>query len=133
MTEGFIFRDESEAQAACEWWQKELRLQDWCIKVVTIAVWESKNPTDGDASMHRNDWNRYGVLELLNPQHRQPSGVYSLPQDQEEDIVHELLHLKMLGWEVESTDVEKESGINDLARALVRLRRLAYPKPPWRT
>lgn len=132
MSDGFVFASEEEAQAACLWWQGELRLTDWRIKVVTIPIWESTNPTNGDASIKSNDWNRYAVLELLDPQHREPASIHSLPQDQEEDIVHELIHLKMLGWKADATDLEKESGAIDLSTALVRLRRQAYPEEPWR-
>lgn len=48
------------------------------------------------------------------------------PQDMELDLVHELLHIVLSGWPLGETPLEKrlkEQSIEDLARALVRLKR----------
>ncbi len=131
MTEGFVFSSESEAQAACEWWQKELRLQDWDIKCWIRRQHDMDPNADGEFNLTKE--HKQGWIKLLDSVDYSPNT--SWPQDHERTLVHELLHYHMTSISVEEgalQEVAKEQMIELTAGALVNLRRLAYPESPWR-
>lgn len=132
--EGFVFADEVEAQTACEWWQKHLSLSDF-----TVACRLKRAADLPPGKQGTSDWvlsRREILVKLLDPIDYPPDCI--VPQDHERTLVHELIHPK-LGYFDNTPDDESstrfvmmETFIDDLARALVKFRRLAYPEPPWR-
>jgi hypothetical protein len=130
MTEGFIFRDEAEAQAACEWWQKELRMLDWQCDVQIARHWEILPNCSADNGY--NLAHETMTIRLLDPIdfHPQVGNKFDI-QDHEMDLIHELGH-GLFYPATDKTSDTQERALNAFAESAVRLRRLAYPEPPWR-
>lgn len=129
--EGFVFADEAEAQAACEWWQKELNVPQWRIKV-TFNRWRDFDNSNSAAQLGYNESHEIAWLKLLDPVDSWQCNPGEIPLDHEYNLVHELLHLVYVDAFPElETDKERQA-TNRNACAFIHLRRLAYPKPPWR-
>lgn len=128
----FTFLDEADAQAACEWWQKELRLADWDIKC-WIKRQENLSHADAQAEYRATPEHKEAWIKVLDPSHY-PTDT-SWPQDHEKSLVHELAHIHMNSFAPEDGTLARvawEQASELIAHTLVRLRRLAYPEPPWR-
>ncbi len=128
-----IFADEQEAQVACEWWQGQMGLVDWDIKVKYARSWELGEWLFGD--IETNLEHKTATIRLLDPVDTRPD--FCTPPDHEQTLVHELeeANHRRIRLQVErSQDMNWnfEQAYNRSANALVHLRRLAYPKPPWR-
>jgi hypothetical protein len=114
----------------CSWWQRRLGLSHWeiCLKIV-------RGPTLDDGSMADVSWNlvkHQAMLRVIDP-NDYPAFIPThdaWPQDMERSLVHELLHLVFATFDApENTpeDSAQEQTIAALSKALVTLRREAYP------
>ena len=129
----FVITQE-ELSGFCEYWQKSLNLGEWRIFAKFVPYSElcksSKSSCSGDVNwMHEQ---RFANIRIVRAEDREQlnSSAY-FAYDAEAILVHELLHLKFVDWESASIEspgyhigVQEERAINDLAGALVRLRRM---------
>ena len=105
-------------------WQKRLRLQDWDVQVSITR--ERDMPIDSSRGAIR--WNvntKEAWLHILDPIDYPPDQV---PQDIEQTIIHELLHLHLvmvaeMAGENETIQITTEQAIVCISEALVRLKR----------
>ena len=115
---------EHELQALCAEWQKRLRLQDWDVKVQLARRWAMEPGNQAEC-----EWNlrkRIAVIRVLDSVDWNSDTPW--PQDQEQSLVHELLHLHFAPFRAEPEtpqDVAQEQAIDAIARALVELKRAA--------
>ncbi len=115
---------EIELQALLTEWQKRLRLQDWDVHIAftrerDMAVDNSRGAIRWNVSL-KEAW-----LHILDPIDYPPDQV---PQDIEQTIIHELLHLHLvmvaeMAAENEIIQITTEQAIVCIAEALVRLKR----------
>lgn len=117
-----IFTEEQLAEVCVEW-QRILRLLDWQVYLAVVRTSQMDDPEDaGECS-----WSeplKIAKIKVLDPQDWSPDFVVG--HDMERTLVHELLHLYMIGWEAEPGTVQEaqqEQAICLLADALVGLRR----------
>lgn len=134
ISEGFVFADEKEAQAACEWWQKELNVPHWHVAVDFVRWRELKDNEPGEqaARIHYSEAHETARISLLSAIDKWECEPGDTPFDHECNLVHELLHLVYAAALNGNETLQERQATNRTARALVRLRRLAYPEPPWR-
>ncbi|HEU4751871.1 MAG TPA: hypothetical protein VFU47_02105 [Armatimonadota bacterium] len=102
-------------------WQKRLRLRDWEIDLLFVAQ------VDLPERLGEVQWKagkRRAQIKLLKPGSWQHGRHTEFDLTQEVDLVHELLHLKLVGWdETRDDSVEgdlMEQAVHDLSRALVQ-------------
>jgi len=136
MPDGFLFPDESDAQAACEWWRGQLGLTDWNIKLTFARAWDLGKDVVGDTECCVE--HKWADIRLLAPgDAKDMEQGFMRPVDQEDDLVHELGEVILRKIRLQATrntdmDWNFEQTASTYARALVSLRRQAYPGPPWR-
>ncbi len=116
---------QEEANRLLEYWQRQLRLQDWWIQV-KIARGNGLNLPAGVQG--RCSWTlqrREAFIRILDPIDWDRDCVY--PQDMEETLVHELLHLHFAPFDTFKAeghkDIASEQAINAIAHSLVSLKR----------
>jgi hypothetical protein len=104
-------------------WQYLLRLQDWDIKakfarVSTFDVGQSEGEVNWVLSK------RQAIVKILDPvDYPEDAG---WPQDAEQTLVHELLHLHFAPFDAESGSPEltaQEQAIEAISKALVGIKR----------
>jgi hypothetical protein len=120
-----IERDVAELEAACAWWQKALRLQDWKVRVRWADLELAK--AGRSAQVEWEAKHKEATIDVMVPE------LY--PEDWSEDardwrthLVHELLHLHFLAFaanEDTPEDMAQEQAIEFIAQALTRLKREA--------
>lgn len=110
---------QEELEKLCAYWQGVLRLQDWDVRVKLVRRME----LDG-----RLGWCRVcpergaATIHVMDPIDDDPNS----PEDPEDTLVHELLHISTHGMNVKADTPEgvaEERHINTLAGALVKLNR----------
>lgn len=117
-----------EAQALCEQWQDILNLQHWRVKL-KIARGNGLDLPDG--TQGRCEWvikKRSALIRLLDPIDWDKTCLW--PQDMEQTLVHELLHLHFAAFDIKDDspeDIASEQTIEALSRALVCLKRQNQP------
>lgn len=115
---------EEQLNELCIEWQKVLRLQDWDIVVKLDRQRQFENKTaQGEVA-----WvfgRKEAIIKILDPTDYPTECIFE--QDQEETLVHELLHLHFADWsemmEDGNTPSVGEQGIQCIAQALVRVKR----------
>lgn len=122
-----IFKNDEELQVACAEWQKRLRLQDWVVQAKI-----SRNRDVGDKSQGHCRWviqKKMATILILDPLDYPEDTMH--PQDMEQTLVHELLHLHFAPFDDE-VDTPKEVAIEQatdcIAYALVNLHREKQPQ-----
>ena len=116
---------QSQLTKKCREWQKVLRLQDWDIEVKIVREWDFVNK-GSIGEVGRNNQHKSATIRILHPIDYDPCN-YG-PQDMEEDLVHELLHLHFLSemFDLEpKMEIQYEQAINRVSEALVKLNREA--------
>jgi len=110
----------SESKAYVKYWQKQLRLLDWKIKVVVRYDPEEFN---GFACMKHNLNFQMNTLEVLDPSLIKEE--WAGCRDLEVTIVHELLHTRFIHAikRKKESDPHEEMAIEVVAQALVAARR----------
>jgi len=110
---------EPELTALCAEWQKRLRLQDWTVKV--------KIARERDMDANRAGqilWvslKKVALIKILDSVDYNHTDGW--PQDHEETLVHELLHLHNSRFPTEENNIDEEVAITCVAQALVALKR----------
>lgn len=120
---------QEELEHALEQWQKRLRLQDWEVEV---RLCHRSEISDGCvASVDRYYFTRTALIKIGLPD-EWTSGDSEIQRDWETNLVHELIHLVWLDYEKADgpkfLEIAEERACNDLAAALVGLKRLANEK-----
>lgn len=115
-----ILTDE-QLQERLTYWQKVLRLQDWDIRASIVRAWEMECHGAGE-----NQWQtstKTSLIRICDQVDWPPS---QWPQDMEETLVHELLHLHMAAFQPEHGTLEHtmmEQAICCIATGMVTLHR----------
>lgn len=111
-----------QLQERLAYWQKVLRLQDWTIRVAFRHVVDME--PGNEAEVDTNFPLKRAAIAIVYPdEYRSRVG---WPQEVEESLVHELLHLHLEPWQVEKGSLEyvlQEQAVESLAHALVELAR----------
>jgi len=117
-----IFTEE-QLREKCAKWQRILRLQDWNVRTSIVRERDMRT-SGGNAEISVNIQHRLADLRLLDPIDFNPND--HNPQDMEQHLVHELLHIHLWPFTEELNgplaDAE-EQAINMIAGALIRLHR----------
>lgn len=86
--EEVIFTDE-QLQEKLKEWQKRLRLQDW---IITAKIKRGRDlSNDSQANVHYVLPKKMATISIMDPIDYPPDSM--VPQDMEDSLVHELLHL----------------------------------------
>lgn len=103
------------------YWQGKLRLLDW--KVTVSFSKKDEMPDDCQACIDWNLHSRTAVIQIMDPRDYESS--LGLPQDIEDSVCHELVHLHLAYWDTKNkaADVQMEQAIESLTEALVSLKR----------
>ena len=109
-------------------WQERLKLQDWTIQARVCRSFEMSDPgRQGEIAFW--DVQKVARLSVLDPIDFPKTGW--LPQDPENTIVHELLHVHFRPLSDISTphlELAEEQAVNAIANALVEGHRF---RPQW--
>jgi hypothetical protein len=117
--------DAASLKRLMRWWQKKLRLCDW---VVTVRFAKQEEFEDGDGQ-GQNNWNlhaRSSEILILHPDEYNPADYpNSIPQDIEDCLVHELLHLHLATWNTKNRaeGVHLEQAVEAVTGCMIALRR----------
>ena len=124
---GSVILTQPQLEECLAYWQRELRLQDWDIKL----EFARRHVMETDASAQSQWWSldKSGRIKMLDSHDYEGAGWVN-PQDMESDLVHELLHCHLRSKELEipesgSKHDALEVAIEMLTQALVRLKREA--------
>ena len=107
----------------CALWQKRLRLQDWDV-TVRFAAWHELKGGERGGQVNWAVAERAAAIDLSRPDDVPPDLL--CPYDVETTLVHELLHLTMIGMATAAGSPEEkaeEQAVNAISRALVALAR----------
>lgn len=110
-----------------EEWQERLNLQGWDIAFQICS--RDDMETDGEAEVKVRTSVQRALIRILSPEeyrkHEEHPDLF--PQDMERSLVHELLHIQMIGFadpESGSTeDLLLENHIENMSKVLVGLKR----------
>lgn len=122
-----IILTQEQLEEQLVYWQKVLRLQDWRIKARILRERDFCNP----GSQGECDWSlstKTAIIRILDPVDYSPDCAW--PQDIEQVLVHELLHLHFASFDAESSTAERvaqEQAIDCIATGLVGLYRNQQP------
>jgi hypothetical protein len=117
-----ILLTQEELESRCTYWQKVLRLQDWDVHV-RIARQCDFNNEEAIGECRATLTKKTALIYVLDPVDFHPASEW--PQDMEEILVHELLHLHFdpfWSWKHRTT---QEQAIQCIATGLVRVHREA--------
>jgi hypothetical protein len=118
----------AQAKKDLKYWQKQLRLMDWQIDVEMIYNFKDM---DGAIALNKHHPSyQIAHIQLLHPDHNPPGGDPLVCVDMEVNLVHELLHTRLMYCVEPSdkTDWHLEMSIETIARALVSNRRGISPE-----
>jgi len=108
-----------DLQDLCRKWQRTLRLQDW---FVTVSYARFRELTDGaQANVAINFEKRAAQIRIMEPSDYPTTDIIA-PQDIEQALVHELLHLHFASFDDKISEFERtaeEQVLNALAAAFV--------------
>ncbi|MBD2771150.1 hypothetical protein [Iningainema tapete] len=113
-------------QVFCTQWQQRLKLQDWDVNVKIVSLREMGESLSG--SVTYNIGKKIADIKLIKPEDYPCDSMR--PQDMEETLVHELLHLHFAPLGIENDTPEQlaeEQAINALAKALIQFKRSTTP------
>jgi hypothetical protein len=118
---------DDELKKRCAYWQKMLRLQDWCVDVRYVGTDEVPDHAAGACEVHQ-DGKLATVKILAREAYNETSQMMrAFGFDPEATLVHELLHIhfdKLLNSEADEHEaVMQEQAIELTAQALVKLSR----------
>lgn len=120
-----IIFNEAELRDACRYWQKQLGLSDWEV-ITMISRKKEFDNEDSLAEVHRNIDRKEAVVMVLDEREVDEWAKEHWGIDNEESVVHELLHLHFAGFDKpDKYNRAEEQVIVALSKALVRLRRAA--------
>lgn len=119
-----IYRSQGELDTAVYYWQGVLGLRDWTVRATLSRRYEfDEDDQQGLCEVHEN--NRYARIWVLS--HEDYSAYASFPQDHEETLVHEMLHIHLHPLEPKDYDerleIAKEQAVNAISVGLASLKR----------
>lgn len=117
------FISQSEAQECCAYWQRQLRLSDWLVKVNIVRRFDLPEGRVADCTYHLDS--KSATVRLLYPNDFHPACEF-YDRDHEVALVHELEHLLHAGLEPKPDTYEMkifEFTVESTAQALVLLNR----------
>ncbi|WP_340398106.1 hypothetical protein NST50_15475 [Paenibacillus sp. FSL E2-0202] len=119
-----VIYTEEELRIKCTEWQKVLRLQDWIVSVKLSRSRDMSSP-DLNAEIRITLENRIALILILDSVDYDPDSI--LPQDMEQYLVHELLHIHLYPITGKFTDgplqVAEEQAIEAISKGLIALKR----------
>lgn len=116
-----VIFNQSQLEDKCVEWKKILRLQDWIVDL-KIARERDFVLKDANAEISLNEEHKLAFVKILDPVDFDIDQLS--PQDMEESLVHELLHIHFWPLRVGTGDnTAEEQAINMIAGALVGLYR----------
>lgn len=116
--------DAASLSRLTRFWQKKLRLTDW---KVTVRYAKQDEFEDGDGQGQCNDslHARTAEIFVLHPDEYDPA-IYpnNLPQDIEDVVVHELVHLHLAPWVTKNKAerIQMEQAVESITGALISFR-----------
>jgi hypothetical protein len=120
----------TDLQGTCAEWQRILKLQDWDISSVKIVSSREMGNLTQTGSISWDIAHMVASIKLISPEDYPGDAAQFFPYSMEETLVHELLHLRFAGFDVDSDSPEglaQEQAINALAHALVTLKNANIP------
>lgn len=117
-----VILTEPQLQKLCPVWQARLRLQDWDVKV-RVKRAADMGLGKKRACVTSQLLSKEALVEIQDPLDYRPS---VWPNDMEQSLVHELLHLHFAPFEADEETAEgaaQEQAIELIACALVNLAR----------
>lgn len=117
-----VYENPAELQSDLEFWKKELRLQDWDIKLEMVRAHVFQHDYVGDCGVSLG--NKTAHIRIMDS--IDVTGSEWFPLDQEEILVHELLHIHLEPFfpkDGHALNFMGEQAIESIAKALVHLRR----------
>lgn len=117
------FLSEAEAKDCCAYWQRQLRLSDWKVKVTIVRRYDLPIDRVADCTYYLSD--KSAKIRLLDAGDYHPGSDFT-EKDHEICLVHELNHLSWAGLEPKADSYKSkafECAIESTARALVLLNR----------
>ena len=119
-----IYETQEQAQQACKEWQKRLYLRDWDIRV-KIVRGDSMPIPEIQANAACTFSNKQALVKLLDPIDYPRDTEWE--QDQEQSLVHELLHLHCWGFSdadaASPKGIAEEQMVDALAKAFINIMR----------
>lgn len=118
MTQPVIYAQE-ELEVRCKVWQERLRLQDWIVKVSLEPHFKLLQGTGANVAITLE--RKEAIVYILQRDDYPPDDQF--PQDMENSLVHELLHLHFepLGINRDGSEhVAQEQAICCIASSLVK-------------
>jgi hypothetical protein len=119
---GEVILTERQLQRLCAQWQKRLRVQDWDVRV-RVKRRHQMELESKRAGCNYSLKLKEALIEIQSPLDYQPS---VWPNDMEQSLVHELLHLHFALFSADDETPEgvaQEQAIDLIASALVSLAR----------
>lgn len=113
---------EKELQELCSVWQKRLRLQDWDVFVEVVP--KDKLRQESQAECRHTLSKKIAHISIIREEDYPSRSM--VPQDQERDLVHELLHLHFAPFcagRGTLADDMQEQAVHAISCALVDLAR----------
>lgn len=123
MSESVIL-DQPQLEESAKEWQKILGLNDWDIKPGIYRA----NQMETEGNEAECDWvlrKKTAIIRVLDPIDYPENILW--PQDMEESLVHELIHLHIAPFDVSKSgsleETAMEQAVDQLSRAFIRLKR----------
>ena len=113
-------------------WQTVLGLQDWRINVHVLRTRDMEKDHRGLANMRDDPVDMVVNIQIRDQVDFDPKQYHSIPErDMEDDLVHELVHIRLLRLQSERDEKAKETEDKEIAvtqttRALLILKRHDY-------
>ncbi|HST21155.1 MAG TPA: hypothetical protein VLR90_08570 [Blastocatellia bacterium] len=117
------FTGETEAQDCCAYWQRQLRLSDWQVKIKIVRRYDLQPGRVAQCEYFITS--KSAIISLLDAIDFHPATEF-VDRDHEVGLVHELLHLHVALFEPKAETLEQkmsEVAIESIAQALVLLNR----------
>lgn len=108
----------AELEDLCREWQKVLRLQDWAFYIFIKRGYDMGTFV---GSFSPTITKKEAKISLLDPNDYPPDTVY--PYDQEETLVHEMIHAHFASFWDDDKCNDMEWAIESLTKAVVSLKR----------
>jgi hypothetical protein len=121
--QGIMYKNDTELNNALVYWAAVLRLSDWRIKGKLVRAWDLDYNKQGSCKWTLS--RKEAHIKIMDTLDYDPDFIY--PQDQEEVLVHELLHLHFAPFDKFDLDtlegVAIEQAIQSIAAALIKVHR----------
>ena len=116
---------EEQLRERCKYWQEVLRLQDWDVMVRLARGNGLDLPADSQGRCNWSEQRRSALIRVVD--HADYDREIIHPQNHEETLVHELLHLKCAPFDTFKEDTAENTAMEQMivsvAAALVHLDR----------